>query len=160
VKISIKSLIRLHKLFDCCTSGGATQVNSVRIKGVRIVRVLALLFSLGASTAVAENRHTLTKKELTALLATAKTPADQQKLAAYRREKTRQQRRLRTLPNVPMCWQHSRRRSSPIKESVADARATTAASQNASLRKRKKRKTRRRTTRSPGSALSTGAVQT
>jgi len=46
-----------------------------------------LLFSCAVSTAVARNSQSLTKKELKTLLATAKTSADQQKLAAHYHDK-------------------------------------------------------------------------
>ena len=65
-------------------------MNSARVKVVHIGVVLASLFCLAVSTAVAGNSQTLTKKELKTLLATARTPADQQKLAAYYHEKARQ----------------------------------------------------------------------
>jgi len=59
-------------------------------KRFAIAVVLVSLVCLGASGAVAENSRTLTKKQLKMLLATANTPADQQKLASYYHEKARQ----------------------------------------------------------------------
>ena len=60
------------------------------MKGVHIGVVLASLSCLAVSMAVAGNSQTLTKWELKTLLTTAKTPADQQKLAAYYHEKAPQ----------------------------------------------------------------------
>ena len=48
---------------------------------------LALLSCVFVAGAVAETSSNLSKKELKTLLATAKTPADQQRLAAYYRDK-------------------------------------------------------------------------
>lgn len=53
---------------------------------IAILAVVAITLLACASTAAAENSATLSKKELKTLLATAKTPADQQKLAAYYRD--------------------------------------------------------------------------
>jgi hypothetical protein len=50
---------------------------------------LALLACTVAVPAVAQTPSNLSKKELKALLATAKTPADQEQLAAYYRDKAR-----------------------------------------------------------------------
>jgi hypothetical protein len=62
----------------------------LHMKGAHVGEVLALLLSLAVSTAIAGESQTLTKKELKTLLATPKTSTDQQKLAAYYREKVRQ----------------------------------------------------------------------
>jgi hypothetical protein len=50
---------------------------------IAILTVVSIALLVCASGAAAENSPALSKKELKALVATAKTPADQQRLAAY-----------------------------------------------------------------------------
>jgi hypothetical protein len=64
-------------------------MKNLRSKFAHVGVFLALLCCLGLSTASAtENSNVLTKHELKSLLATAKTPEDHQRLAAYYRGET------------------------------------------------------------------------